>query len=615
MIETQISEIDLETLTKRVREELDRLKQEMPFSIERFLTPTQPCEAPPVESVNMPQAPHPESASLDGPMPLPVESSNVPPASHQPPNESSPAPPEAPPVTPPGAEVDFRSLNVYAAGRFVDHAYRAVLGRAPDSDGFAHLVDALCSGRVTKAELVAHLRWSPEGRAHGVRVRGLWHALALSAFRKIPLLGGLLRRLDALEHAGARQAEETAAQIESIHNAAARQAEETAARIESIHNAAARQAEEKAAQIKAIHSDIQEAIRESHHMLASHLQEVVHPRLDALQNGLENLRQALFPAIQDLQQRFHELLSKEPLGHLQNHARAIAQLREALADHQRRLAFWTQCWPPPLPLSASQQTQPQASSDSACANSADAKEPHTPAHLAFAADARERLLDAFYTSLEEAFRGDSMEIRERLRFYLPYVQKLSLDLAPVPVIDAGCGRGEWLDLLRSEGYEAVGVDMNRLMVARCREKGLHAVEADAVEYLRRVGPGCVGAVTAFQLIEHLDLQDLVRFLDAAFECLVPGGMLLCETPNPENLLVSSYSFYLDPTHKHPIPPPVAVFLLESAGFCDVAVLRPPRTPPPESEEIRNLPKLLQKILLAEEDYAVIGYKPPCRHEL
>ncbi len=555
MIETQISEIDLETLTKRVREELDRLKQEMPFSIERFSTPTQTCKAPPVESSNMPQA------------------------SHQPPNESSPAPPGAPPVTPPGAEVDFRSLNVYSAGRFVDHAYRTVLGRAPDSNGFAHWQDALCSGRLTKAELVVRLRWSPEGRAHGVRVRGLWPALALAALRKIPLLGGLLRRLDVLEHAGARQAEEIAARIQTIH------------------------------------SNIQEAVRESHHMLASQLQEVVHPRLDALQNGLENLRQALFPAIQDLQQRFHELLSKEPLGHLQNHARAIAQLREALADHQRRLAFWTQCWPPPLRLSESQQAQPQASSDSACANSADAKEQHVFAHQAFAADARERLLDAFYTSLEEAFRGDSMEIRERLRFYLPYVQKLSLDLAPVPVIDAGCGRGEWLDLLRSEGYEAVGVDMNRLMVARCREKGLHAVEADAVEYLRRVGPGCVGAVTAFQLIEHLDLQDLVRFLDAAFECLVPGGMLLCETPNPENLLVSSYSFYLDPTHKHPIPPPVAVFLLESAGFCDVAVLRPPRTPPPESEEIRNLPKLLQKILLAEEDYAVIGYKPPCRHEL
>ncbi len=524
MIETRIPEIDLDTLVRHVREEMERLHN----------TPT---------SFDFSSAHEQKDQEFTCKN---FEHSTI----HYSNGKSPAAYAKESTMTAAGAEVDFRALSTHAGATFVDHAYRAVLGRSPDPEGLAYCLEALCSGRISKAELVAHLRRSAEGQAHGVRLRGLSPALAAALLRKIPILGRFLRRLDALEHITARKAEELSA------------------------------------------------------------------GMDALQNALEGLRQELFSSVHHLRQSMNDLLAKDPIGHLQNHARAIAQLREALADHQRRLASWVEGWRAPYGFLKTGPITSRDPSDSAHPQSGDATGEITSPHQAFAAAyGREQLLDAFYTALEEAFRGDSKDISNRLRFYLPYIEKLPLDLAPVPVVDAGCGRGEWLELLRSEGYQGLGVDMNRLMVARCREKGLKVVEADAITYLEQLSPGCVGAVTAFQLIEHLELEDLLRFLNAAYECLAPGGMLLCETPNPENLLVSSYSFHLDPTHRRPIPAPMAVFLLESVGFCDVAVVRPPRTHPPKSEEIRNLPPLLQKLLSAEEDYAVIGYKPPCSHEL
>lgn len=577
MIETRIPEIDLETLVKHVREELRRL-HETPPEGDASGPKADPAESPPVETQVFSTA---------------CPTTEV----------SSPALSDDLPQTPPGAVVDFRDLDAHWAGRFVDLAYRTVLGRAPDPEGLAYRLEALCTGRLTKAEVVARLRWSPEGRTHGVRIQGLLPALARAALRKIPIFGRILRHLDALTHRTTRQLEEFSAQMQSF---CARQ--NTIVQTQSVVTAHLQDVVHP--RLEALQNAL-----ETQSALTAQLQDVVHPRLEALKNAVDALRAELLPPVESLQRNLQDLLSKDPIGHLQNHARAIAQVREALADHQRRLASWAERWSAPHGALSVTEATPRTPADSAQATPDETPEDTALPLQARARDVQERLFDAFYTSLEQAFRGDSKDIENRLRFYLPYLQKLPLDLAPLPVVDAGCGRGEWLELLRAEGYEALGVDTNRLMVARCREKGLNAVEADAIRLLKELPPGGTGAVTAFQLIEHLELEDLIRFVDAAYECLVPGGMLLCETPNPENLIVSSYSFYLDPTHRRPIPPPVAVFLLESAGFCDVAIVRPPRVRPPESQEMHGIPPLLQKLLFAEEDYAVIGYKPPCRHAL
>src|SRR5262249_52767548 len=54
---------------------------------------------------------------------------------------------------------------------------------------------------------------------------------------------------------------------------------------------------------------------------------------------------------------------------------------------------------------------------------------------------------------EEKFRGSPSDVSRKQRKYLPDLRGL-----PGPVLDAGCGRGEFLALLREEGIAARGTD-------------------------------------------------------------------------------------------------------------------------------------------------------------
>jgi O-antigen chain-terminating methyltransferase len=40
---------------------------------------------------------------------------------------------------------------------------------------------------------------------------------------------------------------------------------------------------------------------------------------------------------------------------------------------------------------------------------------------------------------------------------------------------------------------------------------------------------------------------------------MPGGLLILETPNPENLVVGACTFWYDPTHIRPLPPAMMRF--------------------------------------------------------
>lgn len=76
-------------------------------------------------------------------------------------------------------------------------------------------------------------------------------------------------------------------------------------------------------------------------------------------------------------------------------------------------------------------------------------------------------LDAFYLALEDRFRGTREEIKERLRIYLPWLEKHKIGGKAFPVVDLGCGRGEWLELLAESECHAYGVDTNRVFIADC----------------------------------------------------------------------------------------------------------------------------------------------------
>lgn len=212
-------------------------------------------------------------------------------------------------------------------------------------------------------------------------------------------------------------------------------------------------------------------------------------------------------------------------------------------------------------------------------------------------------LDDWYVGFEDLFRGSREETKRSQEVYLPYVSAAGAGTGQAPVLDVGCGRGEWLELLKERGYTARGVDLNHTMVRENHARGLDVVEQDVIEYLAGLPDRSVGMVTGFHIIEHLPVDVLARLFDEARRVLKPGGCALFETPNPENLVVGAYTFYFDPTHRHPLPPKMIDHFVRGRGFAEVEILRlHPR------DEAGGDSEFLDRWFRGPTDYAVIGWK-------
>lgn len=208
-------------------------------------------------------------------------------------------------------------------------------------------------------------------------------------------------------------------------------------------------------------------------------------------------------------------------------------------------------------------------------------------------------LDELHGVMIDLFRGSRDDIRDRLRIYLPILRDLPPSLAALPALDLGCGRGEWLELLRAEGRRAQGVDGNAALAARCRALGLAVHEGDALRFLRAVPADSLAIVTAFHLVEHLRFDAIVDLVDQARRGLAPGGVLILETPDPQNSEVSGYTFHFDPTHHHPLPSPLLKFVVEARGLARVEVW--PLHPAAAAAVAADGG--------AAQDYAIVAWKP------
>lgn len=176
--------------------------------------------------------------------------------------------------------------------------------------------------------------------------------------------------------------------------------------------------------------------------------------------------------------------------------------------------------------------------------------------------------EQLYEDLEDHFRGTREEVQAKLA---PYLADIEATAGSGPVIDVGCGRGEWLARLSEAGIESYGVDINKVVVDRCTAQGLDVRQADALVHLREIPEGSARAITSFHVAEHLSLDTLIGLVDAALVALAPGGVLIFETPNPTNVNVGAASFYLDPTHLKPLHPQFLEFLVTQRGFASAEV--------------------------------------------
>lgn len=218
-------------------------------------------------------------------------------------------------------------------------------------------------------------------------------------------------------------------------------------------------------------------------------------------------------------------------------------------------------------------------------------------------------LDSLYVAFENRFRGSTELISERLRRYLDLVRETAPVAAGGTVLDIGCGRGEWLALLREANVVARGIDLNGAMAAEARGQGLDVQEGDAIAHLRGLDEGSLAAVTGFHIVEHLAFRDLVALFDAAYAALAPDGFVLFETPNPENLVVGACTFHYDPTHNKPLPPDFLRFIAEARGFSDVRIIRRDEDCWLDRPESGFAPGDLNDWFRQPADYAVYGRKP------
>ncbi len=211
----------------------------------------------------------------------------------------------------------------------------------------------------------------------------------------------------------------------------------------------------------------------------------------------------------------------------------------------------------------------------------------------------------FYRAFEDYFRGSRELIKERLSVYLPFVLFLQTSYPNAKVLDIGCGRGEWLELLYNNNIKAKGIDIDEGMLKACHALSLDVKKGDGIAYLQEQKDNSLMAISAFHVVEHISFEELQLFVEESLRVLKPGGILIMETPNPENIQVATEHFYVDPTHLRPIPSHLLAFLPRFYGFSRTKIMRLQES---KGLSARQSVTLMQVISGVSSDYAVLAQK-------
>ena len=222
-----------------------------------------------------------------------------------------------------------------------------------------------------------------------------------------------------------------------------------------------------------------------------------------------------------------------------------------------------------------------------------------------------------YYNFELRHRGSPEAIQKRQESYLPYFQNCR------QVLDIGCGRGEFVALLRDHGIDASGVDIDVEMVAHSQADGLPVVQADGLEHLQTLPDDSLDGVFMAQVIEHLTPVQVVQLLQKCYQKLSPNGVVVVETINPTCVFAFFQYYLMDPSHVHPWHPDTVRFLLEDAGFWEIDIKF--LSSVPEDQQLTIAPvggfdvgqvaimnqnaDRLNALLFGFQDYAAVARRP------
>ncbi len=431
------------------------------------------------------------------------------------------------------SSITVEDILQYDDAVFIQYAYERILLREADEQGLSFYLSQMKSGRLSKVQVLASMRYSHEGRSKQVPVRGLFVPYIAVRFYKLPLVGYAVRWITA------------ALKLPLIVRNIVAYENYTNLRF-------SQQQYQMDESLTALHDELS---RKADNSAVNRIQDELSTKAAAIevQNEIQHIAQ------QNRDQKLNILAQQKNLA--------------SLMDRLEQKAVEDRFFREGKGLVQEQSHQ----------------------------------FDAFYVSFEDRFRGTQADIKERQRVYLPYVEAALKNTGNASVVDAGCGRGEWLELLKEQGVHARGVDVNRIMVAQSKEHGLDVEEADIVEYLKNQKDDSVSVITGFHIVEHLPFERMVKLLDESFRVLKPKGLVIFETPNPENLLVGAFTFYYDPTHQHPIPPETLKFIAEARGFTSSQIVRLHRRNEAVGHSGDPLHEITERMDM-EQDYALIGYK-------
>ncbi len=213
-----------------------------------------------------------------------------------------------------------------------------------------------------------------------------------------------------------------------------------------------------------------------------------------------------------------------------------------------------------------------------------------------------------YGLFADRFGGLESQVRAQAERHLRYFEGCTR------VLDLGSGRGTFLRLARERGIGAYGVDVARSLVDRCVAEGLDAYPIDAEQHLRSLAADSLDGIFAVHIAEHVEPGHLLELLYECKRVLRTGRYLVMATPNPRTLTVGAHLFWIDPTHRKPLPPDVFQFYLQISGFEPVTLDFYNPSEQRLGEEglsgaaLENA-RLLNETLFGDRDYAVIGRKP------
>ena len=447
---------------------------------------------------------------------------------------------------------------------FIKFAYRGLLNREPDPKGFNDYLSLLRKGQRNKIEILGALRFSKEGRERNIAIKGLYLRYLINIFYRIPIFGYFMKLLISILRFPLilRHFQE----FESFTNA---RYSDTDARL--------------------IKTDARFIENDTRFMENDARFSNIDIKLKEHSKNLNNLA---LETRNNHEQLVNTLSSKadiqsfnETKGELTIFSKQIRDNKLQILGQERRLEIL---------LEETRKRYP---------------DPISSQQIENILKEEEHLLDAMYVTFENQFRGTREEIKERIKVYLPYIESTKAVKSDTKIIDIGSGRGEWLELLKENGYAATGIDINRIMIEQCKELGLDVIQADAMECLRKQETDSYGAITGFHIVEHIPYKTLISLLDETLRVLKPGGIAIFETPNPENIIVGACNFYMDPTHRNPIPPLSLQFLMEARGFEKTEIMKlHPYNYFQNDNNISEINIKLKTLFNMEQDYSVIAYK-------